>query len=88
MKRIILSALIAVLAIGASAFTNVEKVNRFVVIFYHNPSGTYTRNPVNPSCSTELTTACTITYNTSSLASFPDTAIPTGGTASSDKGYY
>jgi len=86
MNKLIFSILICVLAISASAFTNVEKAKRFVVTYYHHADGTYTTLQLGP-CVSAPTTACRITYPSSQGSSFPDTLIPAGGILSGDAGY-
>jgi|GEM_PF-2140100 len=97
MKNFIFSILIAFIAVVVSAFINTEKVNaekvngrktnRFAVTYYHHCPGVYNLTP-GSTCIISLTSACRITYPTSQGSSFSDTAIPSGGTESAEKGCY
>ena len=97
MQKFKFSVLVALIAIVGSAFINLKNVNaeevngekarRFTVIYYHI-CGRYDSTIPAGTCGGSSLLSCRITYSTSQGTSFPDNAIPPGGTLSADKGCY
>lgn len=88
MKRVFLSAFAAALALGTSAFTNVESKKQ-AVTFYHYGNNYVTSPPDGTLCKTDDNRACTLIYTSGApTQSFPETAIPGSPTQSTQKGSY
>lgn len=78
MKKVILSAFVAIIAISASAFTNVQQ--RFNVPYYQNVNGEYYSTPPSGSeCAISSDSPCELLYESNVGEGFTYGDRPTTG---------